>query len=194
MSTETASTSINLTKGQKIDLTKTNPGLKLLHLGLGWDENDSAGKKVDLDAFAVMLKSGKFVNDKDLIYFNNLTSVDGSIVHSGDNLTGKGDGEDEVITIDLSKVPADCDRIIVGANIYQADERNQTFGMVKNAFIRVANKDGNTELAKFDLSENYSTGKGANFAEIYRHEGVWKFSATGVEFAGSLVDFCQKYK
>lgn len=193
MSTETT-TAISLTKGQKVDLTKTHPGLTLIAVGLGWDVNAGSGDKFDLDAVAIMLRNGKFADTKDLIYFNNLNSTCGSVKHSGDNLTGAGDGDDEIIGIDLSKVPADVDAIIVAVNIYEAQNRRQTFGQVNNAFARVCDAGTNGELMRYDLSENASIATGMQMAKIYRHEGEWKFAALGIEFTGTWIDLTNSLK
>lgn len=188
-------TVINLTKDEKINLTKDNPGLTALHVGLGWDEiPKGGGKDYDLDAFVILLEGGKFTKKENLIYFGNLTMADGSVIHTGDNLTGKGDGDDEIVYINLDKIAASVDKLIIGVNIYKADEKGQKFGAVKNASMRLVNKANDQELAKYDLAEDYSKHVGVEFGELYRHNGEWKFGATGVGFEGSLQTVCDKYK
>jgi tellurium resistance protein TerD len=182
--------SINLVKGQKIDLTKGTTGLTNLIVGLGWDpvEVESKGffgskkQKVDIDcdASAILLDAnGKLTKDKNVICFHNLVSDCKSVKHSGDNLTGEGDGDDEQIFIDLTKVPADIHKIVVVVNIYQADSRKQDFGMIKTAYIRVANQANNQELVKFNLTDNYAGMTALITGELYRHNGEWKFNAIG---------------
>ena len=184
---------INLQKGQKVDLTKGNPGLAKLMVGLGWDAVEKSGgkgllgglfgggaKNIDCDASVFMLDvNGKLTNKNKLIYFGNKTSACGSVKHMGDNLTGEGEGDDEQIFVDVSKVPQDVSRLVFVVNIYQAVQRKQDFGMIKNAFIRVVNQSNSQELCKFNLSEGY-TGKTSLIAgEVYRHNGEWKFAALG---------------
>jgi len=183
-------TIVNTVKGQKVDLTKTNPGLNMLKVGLGWD----VGNNHDLDAFALMLRGGKVTSAEDVIYFNNLKSKCGSVSHSGDNLTGHGEGDDEVITIDLAKVPADVDSIAIAMNIYEANNRKQNMGQVKNAFVRVVNANGDTEIVRYDLSEDFSIDTGVVMGTIYRKDGEWKFEATGKAFSGDLNQFVAMYK
>lgn len=182
-------TTISLVKGQKVDLTKGNVSLKVLGLGLGWDVK--AGADADLDAFAIALDA----NNKpvgSLIYFNNLTGQ--GITHSGDNLTGAGDGDDEVITIDFAQVPAEVVAIVLGANIFKAAEKGQNFGQIQNAFIRAFNKDTNEELLKYDLSEDFSINDAVIFGKVYSKDGEWKFSAEGVGKNGDLIAIFESYK
>ena len=174
---------LNLVKGQRVDLTKTNPGLKVIGLGLGWDVRSGAGDSFDLDAFAVACKSGKL---DDVVYFNHKTAYSGAINHSGDNLTGEGAGDDETILIQLDKLPADITEVMVCVNIYQADVRRQNFGQVQNAFIRVYDKETNAELAKYDLSEDYSAFNGMVMGKLYFKDGEWKFQAVGEGVNGSI--------
>ncbi|PWK13094.1 TerD family protein [Tumebacillus permanentifrigoris] len=181
---------INLVKGQKIDLTKTNAGLTNLTIGLGWDPAEVTKKglfgskkhkvDIDCDASALLLNAdGKLVKDQNLVCFYNKSSACKSVVHSGDNLTGDGDGDDEQIFVDLTKVPADVHSILTVVNIYQAEARKQDFGMVQSAYIRVLNKATNVELVRFNLSDNYAGKTALIVAEIYRHNGEWKFNAIG---------------
>lgn len=184
---------VNLQKGQKIDLTKTNPGLTKITVGLGWDPVANAGgggflgnlfgggkTSIDCDASVLMLNAnGKLAKDKNLVYFGNLTSPCGSIRHSGDNLTGDGDGDDEQIQVDLSKVPSDVQRLVFVVNIYQCVERKQHFGMIQNAFIRVVTSSNGPELCKFNLTEQYAGKTSLIAGEVYRHNGEWKFAALG---------------
>ncbi len=184
--------SISLQKGQKVSLSKDNAGLAKVIVGLGWDEvQQSSGggllgalfgssqQAIDCDASAILLKNGKFVDKADLVYFGNLNHKSGTVTHQGDNLTGAGDGDDEQIIIDLSRVPADYDRIVIVVNIYQAVQRRQHFGMIQNAFIRLVDARNNNEMCKYNLTENYSGMTAMIFGEVYRHNGEWKFSAMG---------------
>lgn len=182
--------SINLVKGQKIDLTKGTVGLTKLVVGLGWDPAESEAKgwfgskkkvaNIDCDASALLLDAnGKLTSKGNLVCFHNLISGCGSVKHSGDNLTGGGDGDDEQITIELSKVPSNVDKILVVVNIYQAEERKQDFGMIKSAFIRIVNSQNNQELIKFNLTDSYAGMTALITGEIYRHNGEWKFQAIG---------------
>ncbi|MBO6148125.1 MAG: TerD family protein [Lachnospiraceae bacterium] len=186
--------SVSLKKGQKISLSKESKGLGTVLVGLGWDEADKqqgggllsalfgGGKKedIDCDATAILLQDGKLRDQKnDIVYFGNLRHHTGTVQHLGDNLTGAGEGDDEQIIIDLAKVPASYDRIVIVVNIYQAIQRKQHFGMIKNAFVRIVDKNGNRELCKYDLSEDYSGQLALIFGEVYRHNGEWKFNAIG---------------
>ena len=178
---------VSLSKGGNVSLSKEAPGLKAVLVGLGWDARSTDGSDFDLDACAFLLKEdGKVRNDGDFIFYNNLKSADGSVEHTGDNLTGEGDGDDEAIKIALDKVPADVQKISITVTIHDAESRKQNFGMVSNAFIRVVNQDGNKEITRFDLSEDMSTETAMIFGEIYRHSGEWKFKAIGQGFAGGL--------
>ncbi len=179
--------SVNLQKGQKVDLTKGNAGLKTLVVGLGWDEAPrgfslfSKHEDIDCDASAIMINSstGKLMGAADVVYFGNLNHRSGSVRHCGDNLTGAGEGDDEQIIVELTKVPQEFGRIIFVVNIYQARERKQHFNMIKNAFIRVVDADTRQELCRYNLSENYEGKTAMIFGEVYRHNGEWKFSAVG---------------
>ena len=179
--------SISLVKGQRIDLTKNNTGLKNLLVGLGWDpvevKRGLFGKKkvadIDLDASVIMLKDDKLQNKDDLIYFGNLKSKCGGVIHTGDNLTGEGDGDDEQILIDLSKINKDVNKLVFVINIYACESRKQDFGMIKNAYIRIADNSSKKELIKYNLTDNYSGKTALIVGEVYKHNGEWKFAALG---------------
>lgn len=177
--------SVNLQKGQKVDLTKGNSGLKTLVVGLGWDEAPrkfslfAKHEDIDCDASALLLKNGKLTGNVDVVYYGNLTHRSGAVRHCGDNLTGAGDGDDEQIIVELTKVPAEYDKIVFTVNIYQAYQRKQNFGMIRNAFIRVVDADSGKELCKYNLSENYDGKTAMIFGEVYRYNGEWKFGAIG---------------
>ena len=178
---------ISLQKGGNVNLSKEAPNLKKIIVGLGWDPRSTDGATFDLDGSAFLLKSdGKVRGDSDFIFYNNLKSTDGSVVHTGDNTTGEGEGDDERIEIDLSRVPADIDRVSITVTIHDADARRQNFGMVSKAFIRCLNADGEKEIARYDLSEDSSTETAMIFGEIYRYNGEWKFKAIGQGFNGGL--------
>lgn len=178
---------ISLQKGGNVNLSKEAPGLKKVVIGLGWDPRATDGAGFDLDGSAFILKTdGKVRGDSDFIFYNNLKSADGSVVHAGDNLTGGGDGDDEKITIDLGAVSADIDKISFCVTIHEADVRKQNFGMVAKAYIRCLNADSNAELARYDLSEDGSTETAMIFGELYRNGADWKFRAIGQGFKGGL--------
>lgn len=155
-------------------------------VGLGWDARSTTGADFDLDASALLCKDGRVLGDEWFIFYNQLTSPDGSVEHTGDNLTGEGEGDDESILIDLSKVPGFCDKIVFPVSIHDADNRGQTFGQVSNAFIRVVNQADGQELARYDLSEDASTETAMIFGEVYRYGGEWKFRAVGQGYASGL--------
>ena len=186
---------INLSKGQKVDLTKTNPGLKQIVCGLGWDVNRyDGGHDFDLDASVFMTNAqGKVQSEGDMIYYNNKKHSSGSVEHLGDNRTGAGDGDDEQIMIDLSKVPANIEKIDFTVTIYEADVRHQNFGQIENAYIRIVNKDTNEELIRYDLTEDYSVETAVVIGELYRHNGEWKFNAIGSGFSGGLAALTRNY-
>ncbi len=187
--------SVNLTKGAKVNLTKGNAGLSKMLVGLGWDVQEYTGPAFDLDAVAFLLDAnGKCAKSEDFIYFNNLKSTDGSVEHTGDNLTGEGDGDDESILIDLNRVPTAVERIVIAITIFSADsENNQCFGQVTNAFIRLVDNVKNEELFKLDLSEDHSTEVSVIAGELYRHNGEWKFQATDAGFIGDLEKLTNEY-
>ncbi len=179
---------ISLQKGQKVDLTKGNPGLKKILIGLGWDVNKyDGGYDFDLDAAAFLLgENGKVTSDADFVFYNNLKHSSGSVEHLGDNLTGEGEGDDEEIKVDLSKVPANIEKIEFTVTIYDAEKRKQTFGHVENAYIRVVDDESGKELIRYDLGEDFSIETAVVVGEIYRHKGEWKFNAIGSGFSGGL--------
>jgi tellurium resistance protein TerD len=178
---------VSLSKGGNVSLNKEAPGLKAILIGLGWDARSTDGADFDLDASAFLLNSGgKVRNGQDFIFYNNLKSSDGSVEHTGDNLTGEGEGDDEAIKVNLEKVPGEIERIAVSVTIHEAEARRQNFGMVSNAFIRVVNQSDNKEIARFDLSEDMSTETAMIFGEIYRHNNEWKFKAVGQGYSGGL--------
>ena len=172
---------ISLKKGQKVSLTKENPGLKNVVVGIGWDINAfDTGGDFDLDAAAFCLTdSGKVSDQKDFVFYGNLTHPSGAIQHMGDNLTGEGEGDDEQIMVDLASLPSQYDKIIVVVNIYQAAQRRQHFGMIRNAFIRICDEETNQEILKYNLSENYNGMTAMVFGELYRYNGTWTFNAIG---------------
>ena len=186
---------INLSKGQKIDLTKSNPSLKRAVIGLGWDTNKySGGGDFDLDASAFLVGSnGKTNNDLDFIFYNNLEHSTGAVIHTGDNRTGEGDGDDEKLIVEFAKIPLDIDKIAITVTIYDAIARAQNFGQISNAFVRVVNEETNEEILRYDLSEDFSVETALVFCEIYRHNGEWKFSAIGSGFQGGLSALCKNY-
>ena len=187
--------SVNLSKGQKVSLTKDNPGLDELFAGLGWDINRCSGSDFDLDATAMLLRGGKMKHKKrDIVYFGNLTHESGAVVHTGDNLTGAGEGDDEVINISLSRIPADVDKIVIAVNIYQAHRRKQDFGMVDNAFIRLCDRKTGKELYRYDLSGSSAGMTAMIFAEVYRHGSEWKFGIIGQGTDdGTITDMAKRY-
>ena len=186
---------INLTKGQKVDLTKGNSSLKNIMVGLGWDVNEfDSGYAFDLDAAAFMLGSnGKCPTEKEFIFYGNLQHNSESVIHMGDNLTGEGDGDDEQIKVDLAKIPANVDKIAFTVTIYDADVRKQNFGQVSNAYIRIVDETTGAEIIRYDLGEDFSIETAVVVGEIYRHNGEWKFNAIGSGFQGGLAALCGHY-
>ena len=186
---------INLTKGQKVDLTKGNPGLKSIMVGLGWDVNQfDSGADFDLDAAAFMLgQNGKCPTEKEFIFYGNLEHSSGAVKHMGDNLTGEGEGDDEQIQIDLTMVPPNVEKIAFTVTIYDSDVRRQNFGQVSNSFIRIVDDSNGQELIRYDLGEDFSIETAAVFGELYRHNGEWKFNAIGSGFQGGLAALCGHY-
>lgn len=185
---------VSLTKGGNVSLTKEAPGLTAVTIGLGWDARTTTGTDFDLDGSAIALGADKkVVSDQHFIFFNNLRSPDGSIEHTGDNLTGEGDGDDEQIKLDLAGMPPQVDSIVFPVSIYDADARSQSFGQVRNAYIRVINQAGGTEIARYDLSEDASTETAMVFGELYRNGAEWKFRAIGQGYASGLAGIARDY-
>lgn len=185
---------ITLQKGGNLSLSKADPTLKRILIGLGWDERATDGAEFDLDASAFMLTAqGKVRSDADFIYYNQLRSPEGAVEHTGDNRSGKGEGDDEVIKIDLGKIPADIEKVIFTVTIHDAAARKQNFGQITNAFIRVVNEESNAEIVRYDLAEDYSTETAMVFGELYSHNGEWKFRAVGQGYAGGLAAMCTQY-
>ena len=186
---------INLSKGGNINLSKTAPTMSKVDLGLGWNPRATDGKAFDLDAVAFLTgEDGKVRLDGEFIFFNQKTSPCGSVNHNGDNRTGDGDGDDETISVDLSKVPQEVAKIVFAVTIHEGQQNSQNFGMVDKAYIRVINQDANAEeLARFDLSEDGSTEVAMIFGELYRHSGEWKFKAVGQGFSGGLGALAASY-
>jgi tellurium resistance protein TerD len=185
---------VSLSKGGNVSLTKEAPGLTNIIVGLGWDARTTTGSDFDLDASAIMLKAdGKVMSDQHFIFFNNLNSPDQSVQHQGDNLTGAGEGDDEQIKVSLPGVPPDIDKIVFPVSIYDAESRQQSFGQVRNAFIRIVNDQGGAEVARYDLSEDASTETAMVFGELYRAGSDWKFRAVGQGYASGLRGIAQDY-
>ncbi len=186
---------INLTKGQKVDLTKGNPGLKKIMVGLGWDVNAfDSGADFDLDASAFLLdENGKCPTEKEFIFYGNLTHGSEAVQHMGDNLTGEGEGDDEQIMVDLSLIPADIAKVAFTVTIYDSDARGQNFGQVSNSFIRIVDEATGQELIRYDLGEDFSIETAVVVGELYRHNGEWKFNAIGSGFQGGLAALCGHY-
>jgi tellurium resistance protein TerD len=185
---------VSLSKGGNVSLTKAAPNLTAVTVGLGWDVRTTTGTDFDLDASALLTNAeGKVTNDGNFVFFNNLKSSDGSVEHTGDNLTGEGEGDDEQIKVNLAAVPADVDKIVFPVSIYEAESRQQSFGQVRNAFIRVINQADNNELARYDLSEDASTETAMVFGELYRNGAEWKFRAIGQGYASGLRGIAQDF-
>ncbi|KZK79085.1 General stress protein 16U [Pseudovibrio sp. W64] len=178
---------VSLQKGGNVSLTKEAPGLSAVTIGLGWDSRATDGIDFDLDASVFVCgDNGKVRSDSDFVFYNNKEGADGSIMHLGDNRTGEGDGDDEQVKVNLTKVPADVKKLVFSVTIHDAETRKQNFGQVENAFIRVVNQAGETEIVRYDLSEDYSIETAMIFGELYRHNEDWKFKAVGAGFAGGL--------
>ncbi|MFF6872613.1 TerD family protein [Streptomyces sp. NPDC012450] len=178
---------VSLAKGGNVSLSKEAPGLTAVVVGLGWDVRTTTGSDYDLDASALLLnEAGKVASDRHFVFYNNLTSPDGSVEHTGDNLTGEGDGDDESVKVALSAVPAEIQRIVFPVSIHDAANRGQSFGQVRNAFIRVVNQADGAELARYDLSEDAAAETAMVFGELYRHGAEWKFRAVGQGYASGL--------
>jgi tellurium resistance protein TerD len=186
--------SVALTKGGNVSLSKSAPNLTSIAVGLGWDARSTTGADFDLDASALLTgANGKVLSDAHFVFFNNLKSPDGSVEHTGDNLTGEGEGDDETINVELPLVPPEVEKIVFTVSIYDAEQRSQAFGQVTNAYIRVVNRADGSELARYDLSEDASTETAMIFGEVYRRDAEWKFRAVGQGYASGLrgiaVDF-----
>ncbi|HAE51932.1 MAG: TerD family protein [Ruminococcus sp.] len=190
--------SLNLQKGQKISLSKERAGLSEVIVGLGWDEAKRGifkSRSIDCDAFAILLTNGKLAATSDIVYFANKHHYSDSVIHTGDNLTGAGSGDDEQIIIKLNEVPSQYDRIVIGVNIYSAESRKQHFGMIQNAFIRIVDASTNTEMCIYNLTDNYSGQTAMAFGEVYRNNGEWKFNAIGQGTTDKSVEsFAARYK
>ncbi|MDR1577079.1 MAG: TerD family protein [Deltaproteobacteria bacterium] len=185
---------VSLVKGGNISLTGQVPGLKSVYVGLGWDPRETVGEDFDLDASVFLLNDkNKVQKDEDFIFYGNLKSTDGSVEHTGDNLTGGGEGDDEVIKVNLESIPSSIQKLVFTVTIYQAESRDQNFGMVSNAFIRIVNQMDNQEIARFDLSEDLSVETAMIFGEIYQYKTDWKFRAVGQGFAGGLAALARHY-
>ena len=185
---------ISLTKGGNVNLSKEAPGIAKTTIGLGWSPRATDGQAFDLDAIAFLVgENGKVRMDTDFIFFNNLKSADGSVLHNGDNRTGEGDGDDETLSVDLSKIPADVAKVVFCVTIYEGSTRNQNFGQVSNAYIRVVNDAGGSEIARYDLSEDSSTETAMVFGELYKNGSEWKFRAIGQGFTGGLGPLAASY-
>ena len=185
---------VSLSKGGNVSLTKAAPNLTSIAVGLGWDVRSTAGDDFDLDASALALNDNhKIISDDWFVFFNNLKSPDGSIEHQGDNLTGEGEGDDEVINVDLKSIPPQVSSIVVTVSIYDAESRRQSFGQVRNAYIRVVNLANDVELARYDLTEDASVETAMVFGEVYRHSGEWKFRAIGQGYASGLAGIAKDF-
>ena len=186
--------SVSLAKGGNVSLSKEEPGLTHILIGLGWDTRTTDGTDFDLDASAFLLAAGDRVRgDSDFIFYNNLKSADGSVEHTGDNRTGEGDGDDEALKVELARVPADVQKIAVTVTIHEGEARRQSFGMVSNAFIRIVNDATGREIARYDLTEDASTETAMIFGEVYRHNGDWKFRAVGQGYRGGLAPMARNF-
>jgi len=186
--------SVSLSKGGNVSLSKEAPGLTKVLVGLGWDVRSTTGDEFDLDASAILAKEdGKVRSDGDFIFYNNLKSPEGSVEHTGDNRTGEGEGDDEAVLVNLAAVPADVQKIAFPVTIYDGETRNQNFGQIRNAFIRIVNQDDSKELARYDLSEDASTETAMIFGELYRNAGEWKFRAVGQGYANGLAGIARDF-
>ena len=178
---------LSLAKGNNLSLTKSDPGLQKAVVGLGWDPRTTTGEPFDLDASALMIgANGKVRSSDDFIFYNQPAAKDGSVTHLGDNRSGAGEGDDEQILLDLSTMAADVERVVIVVSIDQADVRHQNFGQVRGAYCRVVNQDNDSEIVRFDLSEDAAPETSMIFAEVYRNNGEWKFKAVGQGYASGL--------
>ncbi len=185
---------VSLSKGGNVSLSKEAPGLNRILIGLGWDVRATDGQDYDLDASVFLLNAeGRVRSDADFIFYNNLTSADGSVEHTGDNRTGEGEGDDEAVKVTVGAVPPDVDKLVVAVTIHDAQARGQNFGQVENAFIRIVNDENAVEIARYDLSEDASVETAMIFGEVYRHGAEWKFRAVGQGYTGGLGPLAQSY-
>ncbi|MDI2126161.1 TerD family protein [Yinghuangia seranimata] len=185
---------VTLAKGGNVSLSKAAPGLSSVAVGLGWDVRATSGADFDLDASALLLSAtGRVPSDLHFVFYNNLTSPDGSVQHTGDNLTGEGEGDDEVVNVELAAIPQDIERIVFPVSIHDADVRGQSFGQVRNAYIRVVDRVGGAELARYDLTEDASTETAMIFGELYRNGSEWKFRAVGQGYASGLAGIARDF-
>jgi len=185
---------INLQKGANANLSREAPGLSRVLIGLGWNARSTSGDDFDLDASAFLLsESGKVRSDSDFIFYNNKRSADGSVEHKGDNRTGAGDGDDEVLSVNLLTVPGDVTKVAFAVTIHDAEARRQSFGQISGAFIRVIDEGSSKELVRYDLSEDFSTETALIFGELYRHQGEWKFRAVGQGYRGGLMELLKNF-
>jgi tellurium resistance protein TerD len=185
---------INLQKGANANLSREAPGLSRVLIGLGWNARSTSGDDFDLDASAFLLsESGKVRSDSDFIFYNNKRSADGSVEHKGDNRTGAGDGDDEVLSVNLLTVPGDVTKVAFAVTIHDSEARRQSFGQISGAFIRVIDEGSSKELVRYDLSEDFSTETALIFGELYRHQGEWKFRAVGQGYRGGLMELLKNF-
>ena len=185
---------LSLSKGGNLSLTKTDPTLNNVLVGLGWDARATDGADFDLDASIFLLGANdKVRGEHDFIFYNQPRSPEGAVEHTGDNRTGEGDGDDESVKINLSKVPADVQKIVITVTIHEAEQRRQNFGQVQNAFVSIVNDTNQNEIVRYDLNEDYSVETAMIFAELYRHNGEWKFRAVGQGYSGGLKAMCNQY-
>ena len=185
---------VSLSKGGNVSLSKEAPGLTNIIVGLGWDTRSTDGADFDLDASAILLnESDKAASDQHFVFFNNMKSPDGSVEHTGDNTTGEGEGDDEQVKVNLAGMATEADKIVFAVSIYDADSRSQSFGQVRNAFIRVVNAADSKEIARYDLSEDASTETAMVFGEVYRSGGDWKFRAVGQGYAAGLAGIARDF-
>lgn len=186
---------VNLSKGQKVSLTKNNPGLQNVVVGVGWDVNQyDTGGDFDLDVSAFLLgENGKVTNDADFIFYNNMNHASGGVNHLGDNRTGAGEGDDEQIKVDLSRIPSNIAKIAFTVTIHEEGAQSLNFGQVSNAFIRIYDERSGEELLRYDLGEDYSIETAVVFGELYKHGNEWKFNAIGSGYQGGLAALCNSF-
>ncbi|MEM8673371.1 MAG: TerD family protein [Cyanobacteria bacterium P01_G01_bin.67] len=189
---------VNLSKGQRISLEKVAPGLSEVFVGLGWDTNiTDTGQDFDIDGSVFLLSNNeKLISDNHFIFYNNLTSPDPnhSVEHLGDNRTGAGEGDDEVIKVNLQQVPADVNKIVMVVTIHEAEQRQQNFGQVQNAFVRIVDAKEQKEVARYDLTEDFSIETALIMAELYRKDGEWRVNAVGAGYQGGLAALLERYQ